>query len=114
MNLGERDRITPKRLLGIINDTVGDKTISINDIEITQRYTFFDVFDDQKGKIMNAFADTDLEISEAKGSRSKGGNGNGGGERRSKKNRKDNDEPSSWRKKREKERKDRDKKRKKK
>ena len=112
MNLGERDRITPKRLLGIINDTVGDKTISINDIEITQRYTFFDVFDDQKGKIMNAFADTDLEISEAKGSRSKGGNGNG--ERRSKKNRKDNDEPSSWRKKREKERKDRDKKRKKK
>ena len=113
MNLGERDRITPKRLLGIINDTVGDKTISINDIEITQRYTFFDVFDDQKGKIMNAFADTDLEISEAKGSRSKGGNGNGG-ERRSKKNRKDNDEPSSWRKKREKERKDRDKKRKKK
>ncbi|MBR0497770.1 MAG: DEAD/DEAH box helicase [Paludibacteraceae bacterium] len=113
MNLGERDRITPKRLLGIINDTVGDKTISINDIEITQRYTFFDVFDDQKGKIMNAFADTDLEISEAKGSRSKGGNG-GGGERRSKKNRKDNDEPSSWRKKREKERKDRDKKRKKK
>lgn len=114
MNLGERDRITPKRLLGIINDTVGDKTISINDIEITQRYTFFDVFDDQKGKIMNAFADTDLEISEAKGSRSKGGNGNGGGERRSKKNRKDNDEPSSWRKRREKERKDRDKKRKKK
>lgn len=113
MNLGERDRITPKRLLGIINDTVGDKTISINDIEITQRYTFFDVFDDQKGKIMNAFADTDLEISEAKGSRSKGGNGNGG-ERRSKKNRKDNDEPSSWRKKREKERKDRDKNRKKK
>ncbi|MBR6803343.1 MAG: DEAD/DEAH box helicase [Paludibacteraceae bacterium] len=113
MNLGERDRITPKRLLGIINDTVGDKTISINDIEITQRYTFFDVFDDQKGKIMNAFADTDLEISEAKGSRSKGGNG-GGGESRSKKNRKDNDEPSSWRKKREKERKDRDKKRKKK
>lgn len=113
MNLGERDRITPKRLLGIINDTVGDKTISINDIEITQRYTFFDVFDDQKGKIMNAFADTDLEISKAKGSRSKGGNG-GGGERRSKKNRKDNDEPSSWRKKREKERKDRDKKRKKK
>lgn len=113
MNLGERDRITPKRLLGIINDTVGDKTISINDIEITQRYTFFDVFDDQKGKIMNAFADTDLKISEAKGSRSKGGNGNGG-ERRSKKNRKDNDEPSSWRKKREKERKDRDKKRKKK
>ena len=113
MNLGERDRITPKRLLGIINDTVGDKTISINDIEITQRYTFFDVFDDQKGKIMNAFADTDLEISEAKGSRSKGGNGNGG-ERRSKKNRKDNDEPSGWRKKREKERKDRDKKRKKK
>ena len=113
MNLGERDRITPKRLQGIKKETVGDKTISINDIEITQRYTFFDVFDDQKGKIMNAFADTDLEISEAKGSRSKGGNGNGG-ERRSKKNRKDNDEPSSWRKKREKERKDRDKKRKKK
>ncbi|MDD4490505.1 MAG: DEAD/DEAH box helicase [Paludibacter sp.] len=56
VNVGNRDDINPSRLLGIINDIVGDKTISVGDIEVTNKYTFFDVFTDQVDKIVNAFA----------------------------------------------------------
>ena len=71
MNLGERQGITPKRLLGIINDTTNDKSISIGSIEVTNKFTFFDVFADQLDAIVNAFAGQDeVKISEAKGSKS--------------------------------------------
>lgn len=55
VNIGNRDGINPSRLLGIINDLVGDKTITVGDIEITNKFTFFDVFVDQVDKIINAF-----------------------------------------------------------
>jgi ATP-dependent RNA helicase DeaD len=71
INMGDKDQINPKRLLGIINDTVGDKTISVGDIEVTNKFTFFDVFSDQADKVVNAFAAQDMiELSVAKGSRS--------------------------------------------
>lgn len=69
INMGERNGITPKRLLGIINDVVGDRTISVGDIEITNKFTFFDVFLDQSNKILNAFDNTDLTVVLAKGSK---------------------------------------------
>ncbi len=73
INLGTKDQINPKRLLGIINDTVGDKTISVGDIEVTNKFTFFDVFADQADKVINAFASQDMmELSVAKGSKSNG------------------------------------------
>lgn len=56
IELGNKDGINPKRLLGIINDTVGDKTISVMDIEITNKFTFFDVFSDQLDKVIDSFA----------------------------------------------------------
>lgn len=56
VNLGVREGINPKRLLGIINDVVGDKTISIGEIEVTNKFTFFDVFADQLDKVVDAFA----------------------------------------------------------
>lgn len=56
IELGTKDGINPKRLLGIINDTVGDKTISVMDIEITNKFTFFDVFTDQLDKVIDSFA----------------------------------------------------------
>jgi ATP-dependent RNA helicase DeaD len=56
VNLGNREGINPKRLLGIINDVVGDKTISIGEIEVTNKFTFFDVFADQLDKVVDAFA----------------------------------------------------------
>jgi ATP-dependent RNA helicase DeaD len=71
MNVGEREGIDPKRFLGIINDVTGDKSISIGAIEVTNKFTFFDVFADQADKVVTAFAgQTELEVSEAKGSKS--------------------------------------------
>jgi len=70
MNLGEREGIDAKRLLGIINDVTGDKSINIGAIEVTNKFTFFDVFADQLDQVVKAFADqTEVEVSEAKGSK---------------------------------------------
>jgi len=56
INKGARDGFTPRRLLGLINDTTDDKSISVGDIEITQNFSFFDIFNDQVDKIINAFS----------------------------------------------------------
>jgi len=76
MNVGEREGIDPKRLLGIINDVTGDKSINVGSIEVTNKFTFFDVFADQLDQVVTAFAgQTDVEVSEAKGSKTfEGGN----------------------------------------
>jgi ATP-dependent RNA helicase DeaD len=74
MNVGEREGIDPKRLLGIINDVTGDKSINIGSIEVTNKFSFFDVFADQLEQVVNAFAgQSEVEVSEAKGSRSSDG-----------------------------------------
>ena len=95
MNVGEREGIDPKRFLGIINDVTGDKSINIGSIEVTNKFTFFDVFADQLDQVVTAFAgQSELEVSEAKGSKSFEGGGSrkpeyrssgsyGGGESRS-------------------------------
>jgi ATP-dependent RNA helicase DeaD len=71
MNVGEKEGIDPKRFLGIINDVTGDKSISIGSIEVTNKFTFFDVYADQVEKVVLAFAgETDYVVSEAKGSKS--------------------------------------------
>ena len=71
MNVGEKEGIDPKRFLGIINDVTGDKSISIGSIEVTNKFTFFDVFADQVEKVVLAFAgETDYVVTEAKGSKS--------------------------------------------
>lgn len=70
VNLGNREGINPSRLLGIINDVVGDKTISVGDIEVTNKFTFFDVFADQADKVVHAFAQQkDIELSAARESK---------------------------------------------
>lgn len=71
MNVGDREGIDAKRFLGIMNDVTGDKSINIGAIEVTNKFTFFDVFSDQLDQVMTAFAnETDLQVSEAKGSKS--------------------------------------------
>ncbi len=71
MNVGDREGIDPKRFLGIVNDITGDKSISIGSIEVTNKFTFFDVFADQVEKLVLAFSgETDLQVTEAKGSKS--------------------------------------------
>ncbi len=62
--------MNPKRFLGLVNETARDRTIMIGDIEIAKNFTFFDVYQDQKDKVVRAFSIyEDLFIQEAKGKR---------------------------------------------
>ena len=71
MNLGTKEGMNPKRILGIINDVTEDKSISVGDIEVTNKYTFFDVFEDQHEKLLKAVELVeDVDVAIAKGSRS--------------------------------------------
>lgn len=76
MNVGTKEGIDARRLLGIINDVVGDKTITVGDIEVTNKFTFFDVFVDQMDKVVTAFAgQSDMQLAvagESKGFREGG------------------------------------------
>jgi len=70
MNVGSGQGLDPKGLLGIVNDVTGDKSINIGAIEVTNKFTFFDVFADQLEQVVTAFAaQSDVEVSEAKGSK---------------------------------------------
>lgn len=71
MNIGEKEGVTPRRVLGIINDVTGDKSINIGSIEITNKFTFFDVYTDQVNKLLNAFSQqSKIIVMEAKGKKS--------------------------------------------
>ncbi len=71
INKGEAAGFTPKKVLGLINDTVNDKKISIRDIEITSRYTFFDVPNTHVQKMFKAFNEVhrgkDIVLAEVQG-----------------------------------------------
>ncbi|MDR2839855.1 MAG: DEAD/DEAH box helicase [Paludibacter sp.] len=71
MNIGKQDDVNPRSFLGIINEVTRDKTISIGAIEITRNYTFFDVFEDQKDRLLQSFSTVNnVVVSEAKGEKS--------------------------------------------
>lgn len=55
LHFGARNNATPRAVLGIVNNYTNDKTIFVGDIEITQKYTFFDVYADQVDKVLYAF-----------------------------------------------------------
>jgi hypothetical protein len=42
-------------VLGLINDTMNDKRIAISDIEITSKFSFFDVESSDVRRMLNAF-----------------------------------------------------------
>jgi ATP-dependent RNA helicase DeaD len=95
VNLGVREGINPKRLLGIINDIVGDKTVSVGDIEVTSKFTFFDLFVDQMDKVVNAFADQkDIELGVARESKGYADKSSGGGSDYSRERRRTDRRPS--------------------
>ena len=55
MMYGSRQNASPKSVLSIINNVTQDKSIAIGDIEITNKFTFFDVFEDQADQVLRAF-----------------------------------------------------------
>lgn len=74
INVGTKDGVNPKRLLGIINEATDDRTINIGSIEVTNKFTFFDVFEDQLDQIINAFdGNEEMKVDVAKGGRSNDG-----------------------------------------
>ena len=54
-NKGEKHGFNVRRVLGVINDATNDKSINIGDIEITQKFSFFDLDADQAPRVMEAF-----------------------------------------------------------
>ncbi len=74
-NMGEKHGFNFKRVLGIINDATNDKSINIGDIEITQKYSFFDIDADQAPKVIDAFdGRNDITLSIVENAREKSGN----------------------------------------
>lgn len=76
INLGVNENFDAKRLLGMLNDATNDKSISVTGIEVTSKYTFFDVPAADADRVTMAMNDLG---GEAKVSEAKGGRGNGGG-----------------------------------
>ena len=54
----------------MINEVTGDRSISVQNIDIAPHYSFFEVFEDQKDKLTHSFKQTDVSLSEVKGRRS--------------------------------------------
>ncbi|HPL94447.1 MAG TPA: DEAD/DEAH box helicase [Paludibacteraceae bacterium] len=71
---GKNDGYEPKRLLKLINEVTDSKDINIGDIEVTSKFTFFDVDKDQVTRLKTAFATSkfsrSIELNEVKGDRS--------------------------------------------
>ena len=67
INMGKKEGMNPKHLLGMLNDMTRDKSIQIGNIDVSLRYTFFDVEESAAQKVINAFQDTDVEVAFAKG-----------------------------------------------
>ena len=63
MLYGTKQNATPRSVLGMINDVTQDKFIIIGDIEITNKFTFFDVYADQADKVRQAFEDAGEPLS---------------------------------------------------
>ncbi|MFV0472513.1 MAG: DEAD/DEAH box helicase [Paludibacteraceae bacterium] len=67
IDLGSNAGMTPKSVLQLINDITGDKNISIRGMEISKKFTFFDVYEDQIDKVFTTFQQqSDVALNVAK------------------------------------------------
>lgn len=72
INRGKEDEFTPKHVLNLINDATHDRDINIHGIEISPRYSFFDVYKDDADRIIKAISEKysgDVTVGEATGTR---------------------------------------------
>ncbi len=101
MNVGRKDGIMPKNIIGLINDATGDKSIEIGAIDIMGTFSFFDVETASASKVAGSFVNIDYqgrevrvelaaegdgageEVSRPRRSSGGGERSSGGGERRS-------------------------------
>jgi ATP-dependent RNA helicase DeaD len=55
INLGSSEGCNPKQVLSLINELTQDKSINVGDIEITNKFSFFDIESEQADKVVDAF-----------------------------------------------------------
>lgn len=72
INLGKKDGVLPMNIIGMINDYTRDRDISIGDIEIKDKFSFFEVDGKYTATILEVFKDNrfrgrhiNVEIAEA-------------------------------------------------
>lgn len=53
INIGKKDGIAPKNMIGLINDSTGDRDINIGAIDIKDNFSFFEVGDKYAANVMN-------------------------------------------------------------
>ncbi len=58
INIGKKDKITPKNIIGLINGSTGNRDIAIGDIDIKGSFTFFEVDPRYTDSVMKSFANT--------------------------------------------------------
>lgn len=55
INIGKKDGIAPKNIIGMINDNTRNRDITIGDIDIKDSFSFFETGEVHTGKILQAF-----------------------------------------------------------
>jgi ATP-dependent RNA helicase DeaD len=72
INVGKKDGVVPKNIIGMINDSSNDRDIRIGDIDIKDSFSFFEVNDQAARKVLKSFGNTkfkgrrvNVEIAEA-------------------------------------------------
>ncbi len=55
INLGKKDGVMPQNIIGIINDSTHDRDISIGDIEIKDKFSFFEIDEKYTLKVLDSF-----------------------------------------------------------
>ncbi len=54
VNLGKKDGISPKNIIGIVNDYTRNRDINIGDIDIKDSFTFFEVGEKYKSRVLKS------------------------------------------------------------
>lgn len=55
MNFGSKQNASPRAILGMINEVTNSNHIHVGDIEITPKFTYFDLYADQADFLLQAF-----------------------------------------------------------
>ncbi|MBD3288020.1 DEAD/DEAH box helicase [candidate division KSB1 bacterium] len=55
INLGERDKLTPPELIGLVNKNTRQRNIDIGKIDIMRKFSFFEVEEQYTDKVLNGF-----------------------------------------------------------
>lgn len=55
INLGERDKLTPPELIGLVNKSTRQRNIDIGKIDIMRKFSFFEVDEQYTDKVLNGF-----------------------------------------------------------